>query len=111
MPRPLLDLLAGLLLAGGLVGALATRATLLRPALVVLATAVSGATMALLFVGEAARLAIEAGAVGFGEPGQPSRAALLAAAAAVAVAPTAVAGARMLSRARRRASAPEGSRA
>jgi hypothetical protein len=112
MSRPLLDLLAGLLLAGGLVGAAATRGSLLRPALVVLATAVTGATMALVFVGEAARLAIEAGAVGFGEAGQPSPAALLAAAAAVAAAPTAVAGARMLTRARRRAgaAAPAGER-
>jgi hypothetical protein len=106
MTRPLLDLLAGLLLTGGLIGAVSTRAASLRPALVVLATAVTGATMAVVFVGEAARLAIEAGAVGFGEPGQPSPSTLLAAAAAVALAPTAVAAARMLTRARRRATAP-----
>jgi hypothetical protein len=113
MTRPLLDLLAGLLLAGAGVGAFATRRALLRPVLVLLATAVSGAAAALLLVGEAVRLALQAGAVGFGGPGQPAAATLLGAAALVAATPTVAAVTRMAVRARRRAvaTAPAGDRA
>jgi hypothetical protein len=106
MNRPLLDLLLGLLLAGAGVGAFSTRRSLLRPGLVVLATAVTGAVAAMIFVGEAVRMALEAGAVGFGEPGQPTAAALLVGAGLLAAVPTAVAVGRMAVRARRRAVAP-----
>jgi hypothetical protein len=110
MSRPLLDLLVGLLLAGAGVGAFSTRRPLLRPGLVVLATAVTGAVAAIIFVGEAVRLALEAGAVGFGEPGQPTAASLLVGAGLVAALPTAVAVGRMVVRSRRRAvaAAPAG---
>jgi hypothetical protein len=112
MTRPLLDLLVGLLLAGAGVGAFSTRRSLLRPGLVVLATVVSGAVAALIFVGEAVRRALEAGAVGFGQPGQPTTASLLTGAALIAAVPTGVAAGRMLVRARRaaalRAPAPAG---
>ena len=81
MTRPLLDLLAFLLLAGAGIGAFLTRRARVRLLPLLVATVVSGVAAALVLVGEAFRLTLLAGPT-------PARGWLLAAAAGVAMLPT-----------------------
>src|SRR3954471_14079614 len=95
MSRPLLDLLAALVLTGVLVGTFLGRHRRVRLPLAVSAALLAGVAAALVFAGEALRLALE---VRFGSaavPGGPSPGVVLAAAALVAVTPGLVLGLRL----------------